>query len=189
MNSRNILKEFVYQQTGDIALVLYAIVSGDGSPQLNTTKIPKSIFEEWGKPLEEVWDAAMNNTMVLAPPRLYHSFIDVAHPTYEKGIFMTEDGGNNSLTSRLNMITTTKQVNGAIALFYPGVLEKLSEIAGGNFYVSFTSMHEAHIHPYGSIKQSTIQQTLLDTNRHFPGDMLTQKVFFYDARRKIFYAK
>ena len=37
-------------------------------------------------------------------------------------------------------ITTTSQMNGAIAMFYPGVKERLAELFGGDYYVAFTSV-------------------------------------------------
>ena len=59
-------------------------------------------------------------------------------------------------------VTTTKQVNGAIAMFYPGVMERIAEMAGGSYYVVFTSIHEAKIHCAGSVDPGMILNTLLE---------------------------
>ena len=38
-------------------------------------------------------------------------------------------------------------VNGAVAAFYPGVLERLCSIMDDDLYLTFTSVREAMIHP------------------------------------------
>jgi hypothetical protein len=85
------------------------------------------------------------------------------------------------------VVTTTKQRNGAIAMFYPGVKEKLAELFGGNYYVAFTSVDDARIHAKGTISPIDILSRLKDVNDHFPKeDILSRKVFFYDAAKKVF---
>ncbi len=100
--------------------------------------------------------------------------------------FMREDYKLPSM--QLNsgyVLTTTRQVNGAVALFYPGVQERLAELFGGSYYIAFTSIHEAQLHAYGTVKPSQVKDCLLDTLNYFPEEeVLTRRVFFYDAKKK-----
>ena len=83
-------------------------------------------------------------------------------------------------------VTTTKQQNGAIAMFYPGVQEKIAHVCGGSYYVVFTSIHDARIHVKGAMSARQILQSLKDVNKKFnkPEEILSRKVFYYDSEKK-----
>ena len=83
-------------------------------------------------------------------------------------------------------ITTVKKKNGAIAMFYPGVLEKLAEICGGSYYVSFTSIHDVRIHPVSTVQPRRILRSLKDVNKMFnqASDILSRQIFVYDNEKK-----
>ncbi len=190
-DNRYELKNCIYKQVGDIALVLYAMLYNNKEMGLATIKIPKPVFERWGKNLDEVWNEALINTNVWAPPRMYMKPSDMDKPSYEKGAFMAL----NSVPEKVNplsapIVTTTKQQNGAIAMFYPGVMEKVAQICGGSYYVVFTSIHEARIHQKGTMPPRQILQTLKDVNKKFnpANEILSRKVFYYDSEKKTFEA-
>ena len=155
---------------------------------LGTSKVNKGIFEKWNKTIDEVWEAALTNTYVLAPPRMYMSPFDRIAPAYEKGAFMAlgskmKSFGKTSVPS----VTTIKQVNGAIAMFYPGVKEKIASMAGGSYYVAFTSIHEAEIHCANTIPPRSILRNLKSVDKAFgPEETLSKKVYFYDAEKGTF---
>lgn len=184
------LKEAVYRQTGDIALVLYLIIYEDDKKGLGTTKIHKKTFEAWQKGIDEVWEAALTNTYVLAPPRMYMTPFDRMNPPYERGAFMAL-GSKMKSFGKLSIpsVTTVKQVNGAIAMFYPGIKEKIASMAGGSYYAAFTSIHEAEIHCINTISPKTILKNIQKVNKAFdPEETLTRKVYFYNAEKGTFNA-
>ena len=130
----------------------------------------------------------MLNTNIMAPPRIYFKPTECYHAPYERGVFMSVGSGVDHI-GRLAVptITTTKQTNGAIALFYPGVCRRLAQMAGGSFYVAFTSIHEARLHCEGSIAPRSILGLVRDVNKRFdPTEILTRKVYFYDAEKEAF---
>ena len=97
----------------------------------------------------------------------------------------------NSDMSKISMfqiptITTTKQRNGAIAMFYPGVQEKIFEMVGGDYYVAFTSVDDVKIHVAGSIKPRSVLQNLKQVNKQFntKEDVLSNKVFKYSGGKR-----
>ena len=86
------------------------------------------------------------------------------------------------------IIKTINQNNGAIALFYPGVKERIVELVGDSYYVSFLSINEAYIHLVGSVNPETIHQSLRRVNAEFPEEMLTDNIFLYDVKKGTFEA-
>lgn len=182
-NHKYNLKEAVYKKIGDIALVLYIVIYENDEQGLGTSKINKGIFEKWDRDIDEVWEAALTNTYVLAPPRMYILPLDRINPSYEKGAFMAL-GSKMKSFGKLSVpsVTTVKQVNGAIAMFYPGVKEKIASMAGGSYYVAFTSIHEAEIHCAGTIPPRNILRNLKSVDKKFGSEeTLTKKVYFYNA--------
>ena len=187
-DNRFTLKNHVYRQVGDIALVLYMVICESKEMGLNTAKVPKPSYDKWSSSSGKIWEDALMNTYVLAPPRMYMNPMDTVHPPYTKGAFMAIGGKPDKIYPlQVPTLTTTKQTNGAIAMFYPGVMEKISEMAGGNFYAAFTSIHDVRIHCEKSIPPRHILQNLKSVNDHFdPAEILSRKVFFYNAKSKEF---
>lgn len=94
---RRELKEYVYERYGDVALVLYLTVY-DGENGLGTIKVPRTTVDGWRLPRKRVWEDAMLNTYVTAPPRLYLDPMDCVGAPYGKGEFMSENSGIQMLS-------------------------------------------------------------------------------------------
>lgn len=183
---RDALRDAIYRLHGDIALVLYYILSDDGK-DLNTCKMRKEQLEWWQKDAEEVLNNALNNTQMLALPRLYLNAMEVTNPPYQKGAFMALGSDIRSIKPHeVPLLTTTRKINGAIAIFYPGVLKRISQLYGNkSFFVAFTSIDDARIHCEGSISPIMIRKQLNDLKQMF-GEVLSDKVYFYDCISEIF---
>lgn len=182
------LKEAVYRLHGDIALVLYYVLSDDGT-DLNTFKMRREIIECWSKGADEVFVEALHNTQVKALPRLYLD--EVVNPPYQQGAFMALGSDVQKIElHEIPIVTTTRYLNGAIAMFYPGVLKRISQLyEHKSFYVAFVSINEAYLHSEGSIPLDVLQQKLHDSNRLLGRNkMLSDKIFFYDCVRGTFEA-
>ena len=87
-----------------------------------------------------------------------------------------------------NCLSTTIRSNGAVAVFLPGVAERLSELLEGDFYAVFTSVHEVMIHSVVESNEMDLKATLLDTLEEATpeADVLTKKVYRYDKESKDF---
>ena len=118
------------------------------------------------------------------------SALDCIRPPYQKGAFMAAESTVGPLERwEIPTVTTTKQVNGAVAMFYPGVKERIAELYGDSYYVVFTSIHEARTHCRGAFSPRLILRSLKETNQAFPAEeMLSEKVFYYDREKKSFAA-
>ena len=172
-NNKNNLEDYVYDTFGDIALVLYAVI--DNEESLHTVKIPYDIFKKWNLDKKVVFTAAMDSTKKSAEARIYTDLRSI------NGDGMDINDNVILESNTIPMITTTRKTNGAIAMFYPGVKEKIAEMFDDSFYVAFTSIHEAMIHKKGTIEPSNIRCHIRATNRTFgKEETLTEEVYYYD---------
>lgn len=183
------LKDNMYKRIGDIVLVLYLLASDEnigGQHNIMSMKLPKALTESWGLSEEKIWEHAMTNTYMMAPPRMYINPFDAANPPYHKGAFMALNTDITSLDAwTIPTITTTKQMNGAIAMFYPGVQERIAKLFGDDYYVAFTSIHDVKVHKKGTIPPIHILCGLKDTNNAFdPTEILSRKVYVYERATK-----
>lgn len=179
------LKDKVYRRLGDIMLVLYILVEDTHLGEQHnvmSAKIQRPQLEAWKVSEDEVWDAALMNTYLLAPPRMYISPQEIFHAPYTRGAFMALGSKMTSLDpADVPTLTTTSQMNGAIALFYPGVMERVAEMFGDDYYVAFTSIHEARLHKVNTMKPIEILRHLKSVNKAFdPTEILSRKVYLYE---------
>lgn len=175
------LKEGIYERIGDIALVLYVNI-GSIKEQYISSMIPFHAFSEWKQSKKDVMETALRNTYDLFPPRVFclaslkdlvqgidFAFMDSEElpfdPDREFGIFLTN----------------TSQMNGAVSIFLPGVAKKLGELLGGDFYIGFTSLHEAVLHKVGMIGVERIRDSLKSMNAEVIAekDFLSEQVYRY----------
>lgn len=169
--------DMIFKSYADIKLVVYLRLKEEGGA-LDSTILRKSLFSE--QLTEEqsrlFYDVAFENTIKSAPAALYKNIFDIENSA---NLLQTADyygiKENNTL-----LLTTERKTNGAISVFYPGVLKKVSDIFGTDLFIAFTSIHEAMIHSVGSIDARSIQRNVQETNRVFgPDDTLSNCVFRY----------
>lgn len=180
----DILKNVVHKTLGDIALTVCAIV--DNRENLISTKILKSMVEKWRKTETDIFNEAIKNTYYLTPPRIYKWEGVLCDESYAGESFMNdEDICDLDKSFSGNTLSTTRKTNGAIAVFLPGVAEKISELLDSDFYMVFTSIHEVMIHSTGSgVAPKDLKLVLRDTLREVTpsSDYLTEKIYKYNRR-------
>lgn len=138
-NNREDLQDVFCRHIGDIALVL-CFKLNDDKKTITSGKITRQIVALWEKDEEEVFREAMDNTMRMAPPRIYRWDKMLLNPGgYEGEDFMCEWDDHVVSTSELgNCVSTTVKTNGAIAVFGRGVARRLSDaMKGQNLYFVF----------------------------------------------------
>lgn len=184
-NCRYDLKDAIYRRIGDIALVLYILISESSEGErhdVSSSKIHRLTAKEWNLSEDEALDAALINTYLMAPPRLYLNPMDTYKPPYQKGAFMALGSEMKTLSNMdIPLLTTTKQTNGAIAIFYPGVQERIAQMYDDDYYVAFTSINEAHLHKVGTISPHVILRNVIKINKMSADqtEVLTKKLYIY----------
>ena len=175
----NELQEAVYEREGDIAIVLYQLLS-DGDENLLTSKIQRTEVENWGKldDLEAVFHDAMNNTMRLFPA------VALDQKTQKEVDFLKTDiasADDIATPTGSILLSTTRTTNGALAIFYPGVREKLHQLLGPAFYAVFMNINDVMAVPKSN---SSKARAFLASARHGGemGEMLSETMFLSDKR-------
>lgn len=182
------LQECIYRMIGDIALVLYARM-GELNGSSASVKIKRHMLEKWNQDPQQVFEEALLNTYFISPPRIY---------CWEKLIFDPDYTGENFMNLLCdykikkdvlgNCLSTTIRTNGAVAIFLPGVAERIGQLMGCGFYMVFTSIHEVMIHSEKTAVPEDLKHVLEDTVRETtpPEDFLTYQVYHYDLETGAF---
>lgn len=186
-DDKNKKKPCLYSKKGDIALVLYMIMS-DGDGTLETIRVPMDCVQSWMTQLGlkeiDIFKNAMQNTVEKQSPMLYTNIFDMSS---EKGMNVLNNPETSFSEGTSPLVTTNRKTNGAIAMFYPGVKEKIAKMMNDSFYVAFTSVHEAIVHKKGTIDPAAIKRNVTETNRIFgPNDALTNEVFYFNKETNEF---
>ena len=151
--------------------------------------VTDGVLESIGCSREELLTAAMENTIILEPPLLMDlpSYLATgSHDNYLEGL--PREAGNGPF-----ILTNTSQVRGAAVLFYPGIMERISDVFHGGYYVLPISIHEMLIIPEETHPDvAQLAEMLEQGNRVIvdEDDVLSDKVFRYcPASQKLCIAK
>ncbi|MBQ7371464.1 MAG: hypothetical protein IJW67_06225 [Blautia sp.] len=180
--NKNELNGVVYERIGDIALVLYQKL-GEQENTVISVKIRESMLAQWHQDKKNVMENAMQNTCYLMPPRFYVWDRLLEDPDYGGEKFMEFQSNCQLYKGCLgNCLSTTVKTNGAVAVFFPGVMEKIAGLIGSGFYMVFTSVHEVMIHNDQTSDPDRLKLILRDTieKATLPREILTYQIYHYD---------
>lgn len=181
------LNNAIYKKIGDIAQVLYMKVSKNNG-NIMSTKILKSVVEKWkenGLTLSEdnIFEEALKNTERMSPPRIYRWEQMILDPEYDGEEFMSPDTENAISKDFMgNCLSTPEKTNGAVAIFYPDVVERFANVLDSDLYLVFTSVHEVMVHradEVDAVELSIILQDTLEEATPRKG-FLTKKIYKYE---------
>ena len=125
----------------DLALT-FRIEISDVNDSLLSMTVDQNIFKNWAIDFETLKKDAMKNTMrkfpadIISVFQFLNSFLD----DFERDEL--EDLHENFFA-----ITNKRKINGATAVFYPGVLKALAEKIGSDLYLMPSSIHEMMVVP------------------------------------------
>ena len=125
------LDDAIFRTIGDIALVLYARM-GELDGCSTSVKIKQHIFEKWDKDEQMAFNDALLNTYFISPPRIYCWEKLICNMDYEGENFMNLLFDEPLKKSAIgNCLSTATRTNGAVAVFLPGVAQRLSDLLDG----------------------------------------------------------
>lgn len=85
-------------------------------------------------------------------------------------------------------LSTSIRTNGAVAVFLPDVAQRIADLMDDDFYIVFTSVHEAMIHPKRMFCPEDLERILKETLKEATPDedFLSDEIYYYDrGARKI----
>ena len=87
----------------------------------------------------------------------------------------------------LKVLTNNKRTRGAVCILYPGVLDKMAEEMGSDFYILPSSIHETIIIPdMGNEDSEALKKMIRDVNstQVAPEEVLSDTLYRYDRAEK-----
>lgn len=147
------------------------------------TKVTRSLMQDMEYDPATMMEDALRNSLKNHPPVLFELRGDgdlSDNLLGEEEYRMDPDS--------MYILSTKDTLMGAAAMFYPGVQQRLSEMAGGNFYAIPSSVHEFIVLPErGFYDEVELQATLKSANQDLvaPEDVLSDTVYVYDAELSV----
>ncbi len=180
------LRDAVYRKSGEIALAVYLHI-GECEEYVMNTRVRRCYLDRWGQTEDALFCLSMENTVQRYPARIlsWEKFMRGGDWNPEGEDPFTEwtdaDQGPQG-----NCLTTLQKSYGAIALFYPGMAERLAEVFGCDLLLAFTSVHEVMIHRMNLVLPEEVEGALRQTLEECTPkeDFLTDKLYYYSRSTK-----
>lgn len=181
----------VYEENNDIALVLYLNFINENGV-ISSCKLLNTILDKWNVTKEEAIFAAYKNMLEKNGPRLYQIDRFIMDPLNYNGIdLFSEEAFIDKDCPFGTCLSGIDKRNGASAIFIPEVRKRVYALIGTDYYIVFTSIHEAMVHPIeSSVSAKDLKSILFDTIKEtvLPGEFLSYSIYQYyhdeDAIRK-----
>lgn len=181
--NKNFLDDAVHSDYAGLSLVLYVLVKEDAGGTAKV-KVTKNMCRHFGWDEEDTINYALENTMKLFPvelcplERMLSSFLNIA------GVDMQAAGsGIPCLGEDLVILTNRKNLYGASALFYPGVLNGFAERKGTSLFLIPSSIHEFIIIPdNGLYNPADLENMLREVNGTEVAldEVLSDNLYYYN---------
>lgn len=180
--NREYLKNSVYVPFLDFAICFYLVV-GDGE-DTGTIHLTKDMFNTWGVSVEEVYQQAMKNTPILMPYQ-FKNIADIlsgmmAEDSFSEFMNPPEfDEKNFSMW----VLGNEKQMFGAGAILYEGLMKEISERIGAEDIVILpSSVHECILLPLTDAMDTYYLRSMVhevNVTNVEPEDRLSENVYLY----------
>ncbi|MDR1542652.1 MAG: DUF5688 family protein [Clostridiales bacterium] len=182
-----LLRNHVFRQIGDMALVLCVRMQGLEEASASF-KVPLDAAELWGFSPGDAIDGALAAGIKSFPPRLAAKEQYAIHAPElfkgEKFDFMSKIGSYHLQKSYRNayVLTNSTMINGAAAIFYPGVAKRIRQLLKDDFYIIPVSIHEVVLHPLRTISRDFahhLAEGAKDNPYLRPEDYLSARAYKY----------
>ena len=178
-----LLQRVPYIRYEDLAVVFIFVLKEAGITG-GVAVITSELSGLWGISAEELCAQARQSAPVLLEPVVSNirNMIGDCPEEVEEII----DDPENAVD--MYILTNKSQTYGASALFYPGLLEKITDYLGGGFYILPSSVHEVILIPEAAGEPDALRRMVQEVNRcEVPEDMiLSDNVYYYDPEEKQF---
>lgn len=179
-NSKDLLEPLIYRRVGDYAIIPVFSVEIDGV--ISEAKIRKEYAEAKGIGAEELIDRALKEASIKKPAVLWDLEESALHMSPTENYLATGKEHHKIMT-----LTCEGMQDGAVALFYPDVMDKIAQVAGGSYYIVPSSVHEVLIVPCSERYPRSLNHMLRSINKMWvsPEENLGDRVVLYDAESKV----
>lgn len=173
------LEDAVHKDVGDIACVVYMMLSNTN--EYFCVKIKNQHLKQWKMTKEAVMEEALKNTCQMTPPFIYTNGKNKSGGSFmDNGAFCLS---KSDKVMGVQLCTNAKE-NGAVSVFFPGVLKRLAQLMESDLYILFTSRNESSIYSVNESNLEDIKDELhiMETdydNGIWYEDSLSEELYYY----------
>ena len=173
------LEDAVHKDVGDIACVVYMMLSNTNA--YFCVKIKNQHLKQWKMTKEAVMEEALKNTCQMTPPLIYTNGKNKSGGSFmDNGAFCLS---KSDKVLGVQLCTNAKE-NGAVSVFFPGVLQRLAQLMESDLYILFTSRNESSIYSVNESNLEDIKDELhiMETdydNGIWYEDSLSEELYYY----------
>lgn len=186
--NREYLKDKPYTMCGDLAAT-YRIHLIDSSEGIASVVITNQMLEVWKIALEKLARDAVAVENERDPTCFYtmdEQMSEIMFATEPTNLFERSEPLSMNFSS-VYVLTNQSRINGSGVLARDGVLDKIGELIGSDYYILPSSVHELLIIPDdGNIQTEELENMVreVNTTEVAPEDLLSDKVQYYDRATK-----
>ena len=178
--SNEYLKTVVHETEADLAKVYQILFLGEQGAM--GIRISEEIFSHWNISREELARIADENMQHKMPA----VFISAVDKTLEKLDFPLEarDALRLQPEKDLYILTTEAPIEGAAAIFYPGMMDMIHDYIGQDFYIIPVSKHEVFITSKSNIDAQRYGEELRKGYKRFhrTDEILSDCIYAYSKK-------
>ena len=188
INNKAALEKCIHKTVGDITLAVNVNLIAAGKNMIGL-KVSQELLNIWEKEPEQVFQDALENSAKMFPARHYDLLSAlISGSSYDGEDFMNEDC-TEILSGGLpeKCISTLDFNHGSVAIFYPGVADKLCRyLHTENLYVIFLSVKGILVRPAKNEISAEELKARVERDRRDSQnstDRLTNEIYYYDGKK------
>ena len=182
--NRKMLEDLPHRVIEGLALTCHLFFVSEDR-HLYTTAVTRSLCGDYGISEEELMEEALRNSPKVFPPRFQPLEERIRELEGEAEVIRISPQPG----PKLYELTNREQINGASALFYPGMMEEIAHRLEDSYFILPSSVHEVMILPEGEgADPGILKEIVRGANMQClgDGDRLSDNVFHYDMKAKRF---
>ena len=196
--NKDLLEHAPHIRKADLAITFH-IMLDQSDKGTATTMINDNMMEAYGIDLDQLYQDALLNSPVIctaqienmgeALSRMMIEDMKSAGAPPEVIQEMEKDLKESNKDNPMTIITNDRLVDGASAIFYPGVMDLVGERMQGDYFILPSSVHETLVVPDDgrvSLQELTDMVKEVNMTQVNPEDQLTDQVYHYDIADHVF---
>ena len=196
--NKDLLEHAPHIRKEDLAITFH-IMLDQSDKGTATTMINDNMMEAYGIDLDQLYQDALLNSPVICPAqienmgealsRMMIEDMKSAGAPPELIQEMENDLKESNKDNPMTIITNDRLVDGASAIFYPGVMDLVGERMQGDYFILPSSVHETLVVPDDggvSLQELTDMVKEVNMTQVSPEDQLTDQVYHYDIADHVF---
>lgn len=186
----DVLKDVPFEKKEDLALTYHILVEQEAGG-ISSVMITNSIMKIYGIDQEQLHKDAIENSPKILPAKVMSvgsmllNSLEKDGEDVDVNIRSALEGESSSM---LTIVTNEVGIEGAATLFYPELMEKLSD-QFGDYFILPSSIHETLILPDDGFMSVTMLKNMvteINETQVMENERLTNEVYHYDSKEHVF---